>query len=271
MFTTIRDNLIEHLRKDLGLKPKDFVFLHSGMIGLGLVEGGIATITEAFNEVLSEGTLVIPTFSYSWCQKESYDRLTTKCPDMGGYAKDAWKDERFIRNENPNFSVSALRNEHNENFIQKLFDNEMTCFGAKSVFGKMYELAKENDGHVILLGGAHNDVVFRSTFVHFVEEKKNAPYRYVKRFSNPEDSNQEVEQLVRFLSEEEYAKVRGTDNGKYKFPIDAIYKTLGEELQSNNLITIKPFGYSQSRMVHIRKFCDFLTEKMEKDPDYLLH
>ena len=80
------------------------------MIGLGQLENGLDTITEAFEEVLSEGLLVIPTFTYSWCEGKDFDPLTTQCPNsVGGYSQKVWQDKRFVRSADPNFSVAALK------------------------------------------------------------------------------------------------------------------------------------------------------------------
>ena len=92
MFTTTKNTLVNHLQDDLKIKKTDLVFLHSGVLGLGKIEGGIETITAAFENVLAEGLLVIPSFSYSWCNNEVFDPLSTGCPKMGTYASEAWKN-----------------------------------------------------------------------------------------------------------------------------------------------------------------------------------
>lgn len=272
MFTTTKENLAHHLSHELGLNKNDLVFLHSGITVLGRIEGGIHTITDAFDEVLSDGILVIPTFTYSWCKSDVYNPLSSECPDMGSYAKEAWKTPDFIRSNNPNFSVASLRNSKNYSIIEYMFSfpSAYTCFGKGSVFDRMYELSSEKDGYILLLGGAHNDVVFRCTFLHYVEELLSVPYRYVKRFRNPENPSEYVEQLVRFVSLKEYRHMRGDAECFYSFPIEAKYHQLGEDLIQSGLIKMVPFGYSKSRMVHIRHFCDWLKRKIKEDQNYLL-
>ena len=268
MFITTKENLVQHLKNDLGLEKNDFVFLHSGLIGLGLIEGGVDIITAAFDEVLSQGILIIPTFSYSWCKGEPFGPLKTECLDMGTYASQAWKDERFVRSSNPNFSVAALQNRHNSEIIKRLFNTAPTCFGIGSVFDNMYRLSHTLDGYIILLGGAHNDVIFRTTFIHYIEEKLCAPSRYLKKFTNRANNKEYVLQLVRFLTSEEYIKIRGEATDRYNFPVKNDYTLLGKDLIKNSLIKIKPFGYSKTRVVAIKDFCDFLEKKLKDDPDY---
>ena len=47
MQKTSKQNLVDHLKNDINLKNNDFVWLHSGVIGLGLLENGIDTFTES--------------------------------------------------------------------------------------------------------------------------------------------------------------------------------------------------------------------------------
>ena len=98
MIKTTFDNIVNHLQQDLNIESDSLVWLHSGIIGMGLLEGGIDTITNAFEKVCYEGALAIPTFTYSWCNLEHFNPETSECPDVGAYAEKAWKDKRFIRN-----------------------------------------------------------------------------------------------------------------------------------------------------------------------------
>ena len=273
MINTNFYDLVNHFKNDLQLEPEALVWLHSGVIGMGVVKGGVETITNAFEKVLSRGALVIPTFTYSWCSGLSFDPNKSECPDVGAYAEKAWQDDRFIRNNNPNFSVAVMDNTDNEEVKSKICDisTRSTCFGKGSVFEKMWQISLDRPGYILLLGGAHNDVVFRTTFLHMVEEKVGIPYRYNKYFYNPEDKDDIVSQYVRYLSKEEYQ----SQNNKLpppnlEFPIVSKYNKLGQDVQNDGLLVKKKFAFSQSRMVPINRFCTWLTSKLEKEPNYLL-
>lgn len=243
--------------------------MHSSLIGLGQLDGGINAITEAFLEVLPEGLLVIPSFTYSWCKKEPFDPRKTECPpDIGVYGRHALGDNRFVRSCDPNFAVAALRSGKNDKLIKRVLNIGKSCFGKKSVFDHMHQMARELNGYVLLLGGAHSDSVFRSTFIHYVEEKAKVPSRYLKKFYNPLDPRDYVEQLVRFISLEEYQQVNGTTLCPYRLPIKSDYARIGEDLIKEKIVIIRPYGYSQSRMVPINEFCDFLNDKFIQNPDY---
>ena len=78
---------------------------------------------------------------YSWCENKAFDPLISECPSMGSYASKVWKDSRFIRNNNPNFSVAMLRNSSNENLIEQVFTKgaEKSCFGKDSFFSNLHK------------------------------------------------------------------------------------------------------------------------------------
>ena len=272
MFKTTLENLVEHLQEDMCISEDSIVWLHSGVLGLGMLKEGVETITEAFSQVLPKGALVIPSFTYSWCNSEVFDPLISECPDMGAYGKVAWKDKRFKRNSNPNFSISVMDQTSNKRVEKALTldQTKWTCFGDGSVFDQMYHLSEDMPGKIVLLGGAHNDVVFRSTFLHYVEEKMVVPYRYRKAFKSPQNSKEAVVQLVRFMSNNEYNNQNGNTNLNYSFPIKERYLKLGEDLIKDKIILQSPFGYSMTKAVSIVTLCDWLENKLKKEPGYLL-
>jgi len=274
MFKTDSENLKKHLQDELYIENNSFIWLHSGLKGLGLLSDGLQTITDTFSTVLSDGALVIPSFSYSWNKGEEFNPLVTECPEMGGYAKMAWKDSRFKRNLNPNFSVSVMDNTQDSKIESTLFspDTRYSCFGEKSSFSSMLKLASEGlPGYILLFGGAHDDVIFRTTFLHMIEESIGVPYRYIKEFKDPAGSDKTISQSVRFLSSAEFLEINGfAAPGKMNFPIQTNYSLLGEDMIKEKLLKIVKFGYSESRIVSIKHFCLWLEAKITDDPEYLL-
>ena len=106
--------------------------------------------------------------------------------------------------------------------------------------------------------------------MHYIEEKVGVPYRYIKRFYNPVDKQDFVEQLSRFLSKEEYLMVSNSNDSSYKFPIKEKYEKLGNDLINENVITRVDFRYSTTRSINIKELCDWLENKIRKDSEYLL-
>ena len=273
MIKTDVKNLIGHLKNDLSIEPESLVWLHSSIMGLGLLKGGINIISNAFEKVLSEGALVIPTFTYSWNNNKSFDIDTTECPDVGNYASNAWKDSRFNRTNNPNFSVSVMDNTKDGQIRKEICHQNFssTCFGSGSVFEKMYDISLDRPSYILLIGGAHNDVIFRTTFIHMVEENVGVPYRYGKLFFDPKNKKTFVEQYVRYLSTDEYI-IESKEKPPFylKFPVKEKYYNLGNDISNNGILTQKKFAYSISKKVKTNHFCDWLREKLNVNPIYLL-
>tara|TARA_Y100001954_G_scaffold208736_1_gene233310 strand:- start:310 stop:1167 length:858 start_codon:yes stop_codon:yes gene_type:complete len=258
MKKTTKKDLISHLKNDLKIEKQDIVFLFSAVWGLGILENGIDTITEAFEEVLPEGLLIVPTFSYSWCKNEAFSPEETPCPDMGVYADSVWKDSKFVRTNQPNFSVCFLKNEYNGTLIKELSAIDHTCFGKGSIFGKLNKTFNDRNSHILLLGGAFKDCLFRCTFIHMVQRKVGVPNRYIKKFYNPSNNGEYVEQLVRFQPGE----------GKKELVED--FSQLGEDLFEAGLLTKNSLAYYDTRAVKVPEFCEFYERKLREDIYYCL-
>ena len=270
MIRTDADSLARHLAEDLGIQKGDLVFVFSGIWGFGHLTNGLDDISNAFRAVIPDGLLIVPTFTYSWCDNEPWDITRTECPDMGAYSNHAWQQADFRRSDNPNFSVAALETKHNQALIDDLFDTDDSCFGERSVFGNILRHGRERRAWILLLGGAFKDCLFRCTFIHYSQQKVNVPYRFEKTFADPEGSDREVSQLVRYLSEEEYLAVNGHPAEGFGFPVEEDFGLFGEDLYREGRLIRSDFAYYESRMVSVADCCDFFEEKALDDPFYCL-
>lgn len=273
MHKTTKQLLLNHLQNDLQIENNALIWLHLGIKGLGFLEDGLLTITQAFKTLLNKGILITPTFSYSWAKNENFYINDKNCNDIGVYANYIIGSKDFVRNQNPNFSIGILDNTKEKLILEKLINKKTmtTCFGKNSVFDLLYKYSKKNPSYILLLGGAHDDVFFRTTFIHYIEEKMKIPYRYNKSFYNPLDRSEKLSQFVRYLSKEEYIKVNNfLPNSSLKFPIKSSYDKMCLDLQKENIINFKKYGYSISRYVKVDIFCDWLENKIKTNPYYLV-
>lgn len=274
MKITSESLLYDHLYYELSIEKNSLIWAHIGIKGLGVLDQGLETITSSFKNVIKDGSLVVPTFSYSWCNNATYDKNKLKNKELGAYSNYIIANKQFIRNSNPNFSVSIMDNTEEKIISTNILDKKtsLTCFGNSSVFNAMYEYSKSNPAYILLLGGAHDDVVFRTTFLHYVEEKVGVPYRYLKKFYNPNDNTDHVEQYVRYRNLKEYKDHNNKPpSNEIHFPIQSKYKKLGDDLFNENILINAKFQYSTSRMVPMYKFCNWLEKKIIKDPYYLIY
>ncbi|MBI4644094.1 MAG: DUF4910 domain-containing protein [Deltaproteobacteria bacterium] len=173
-FSYNRAQMADALRQ-AGLKRGDVVFSHSNVGYFGYPEEGrdanavFLTILGAFQEVIGEeGTLVVPTFTYSFCKRQPFDpdRTPSTC---GMFTEMLRTYPGAQRSRDPIFAVSALGRLAAE--LTREVPPE--CFGKNSFWDRFIKA----DGAVCNLNFDAG-----STFIHYVERCLNVPYRYDKLF-----------------------------------------------------------------------------------------
>jgi aminopeptidase-like protein/aminoglycoside N3'-acetyltransferase len=170
-----RTQMAEALRL-AGLKQGDIVFSHSNVGYFGFPEEGktadiiFQTVLDAFRDVLGEeGTLVVPTFTYSYCKGQPFDPDNT--PSTCGMFTEMLRQYPGVyRSQDPIFSVTALGKQARE----LTADVPTECFGR----GSFWDRFLQADGVICNLNFDAG-----STFIHFVERCLNVPYRYDKLFT----------------------------------------------------------------------------------------
>jgi aminoglycoside 3-N-acetyltransferase len=169
----------DDLRKAVSLLPieaGDTVFSHSNLGFFGRCEGcgNQDDLCEMFFDAVMErigpdGTLVVPTFTYSYPKGEVYVRESTPSK-MGVFAEWVRNHKDSSRSMDPCYSVSAIGKK--STYISDRF--ALNSFGKYSFFAKL----EEHDGRILNFNFDSG-----STFVHYVERKLEVPYRFDKRFS----------------------------------------------------------------------------------------
>ena len=233
MIYTSEKEIAKHLKNKIKIDNNSLVFLHLNISGLGILKNGMTSIINAFSKVLKKGVLVIPTFTYSWSNKKKFSTKTLCDPkNVGLFSNFVLKSKKFKRTHNPNFSVAVMDNTKGKSIEKRLINKKtvLTCFGKNSVFDIMYNYSKKKKSFIILLGGAHDDVQFRTTFLHYIEEELLVPYRYKKKIYNPKNKRKYIIQFSRYLTKKEYIENSNTRKEEFKFPINPSYKKLGIDL-----------------------------------------
>lgn len=99
--------------KELGLKEGDIILVHSSFKSFGGVEGGSQTVINAFLYILgSEGTLIMPTFTFKFCEEynetgEGYFDVDNTPSEMDILTEIVRKMPRAKRSVNPINSVAV--------------------------------------------------------------------------------------------------------------------------------------------------------------------
>jgi aminopeptidase-like protein/aminoglycoside N3'-acetyltransferase len=176
------EELVAGLR-DVGLQPGDVVFLHVCADNLGSLQGSDspesrceALLAALIDVVGQHGTLLVPTYTFSFCKREQFDLQAT--PTEGG----PWSTlveflEYFrrlpgtVRSADPIHSVAGRGPRAKE----LLADVAPTCFGRDSVFDRLHRI----NGKICMLGVG----LYEASFQHHVEEMCGVPFRYKKLFT----------------------------------------------------------------------------------------
>lgn len=172
-----RKNFVVSL-KNSGLKSGDTVMLHSDLGVFGKFAPKVSpqfiadAVIDSFLEVLgSKGTLIIPTFTYSFCNGVDYNPKTSKST-IGALPNLVLKRKDGLRTLHPLFSTFVIG--HSKNRYQQA--STETSFGKNSLF----DFILQDNALIASLGVK---LVSTATLFHHIEQLGRVPYRYYKTFS----------------------------------------------------------------------------------------
>ncbi len=154
----------------------DVLFVHSD-ISFGIPAPGVkrAYLKEVLIDILrdlSVETLIFPTFTFSFCNKEDYD-VQNSSTRMGMLPEYVRTRQDAIRTDDPIMSVAIMGN--SKGFERMSGDSP--C-GRGGIFDQLHNSGKRVK---FLFFGTFVTKCF--TFLHYVEEIKSVPYRYSKEFT----------------------------------------------------------------------------------------
>lgn len=168
---TIKDAL-----QKIGVNKGDTIFSHSNVGFFGRPEGAFNernifnTIKNAIFEVIGDsGTLIVPTFTYSFCNNKLFDIENSKS-NCGFFAEMVRKSPDSYRSCDPLISVAAI-GKLAKYFTQNAPENS---YGDDSFFDRFFN----SNGKI-----CNFNFDAGSTFVHYVERKLKVPYRFDKTFN----------------------------------------------------------------------------------------
>lgn len=194
----------------LGLKSNDTVMVH-GDAGVAAQFSHIPSSDQLKNLIeelvlyFQNGTVIVPTFSYSFTKKETFNNNTTPS-DIGLFSESFRLTGGVVRSCHPIFSVAAYGN-HKDEFVETSITD---CFGTNTFFDAL----RKKNAKLMCLGCSFD----RVTFIHHVEQMQQIAYRYFKTFSgkvicNGEEKIVETRYFVRNLeiaSESDLALLKQT-------------------------------------------------------------
>ncbi|EDF9389126.1 acetyltransferase [Campylobacter coli] len=157
----------------LGIKRGDILCVHTELMKFGIPllsrNEFLQTILNCFFEVIGqEGTLIMPTFTYSFCKNEVYDKVHSK--GKVGVLNEFFRTSGggVRRTSDPIFSF-AVKGAKADIFLKE----NSSCFGKDSV----YEILTREGGKFMLLG-----LNYGHALTHYAEERNTSFCRYFKEF-----------------------------------------------------------------------------------------
>lgn len=152
----------------------DVLYIHTDMtFGLPVLKRGevLGELLEVI-ESLGVGTLVFPTFTFSFCNNEVFDVQNSRTA-MGALNEFARKSGRGVRSTDPLLSVYVMGDKLN------LVDNlSEYSIGIGSNYDRLHLCGKEVS---FLFFGANMSECF--TYTHYMEAAFKVPYRYDREFN----------------------------------------------------------------------------------------
>ncbi len=244
----------DELKKALvsvGVQKGDILICHLGMSKLGLpkelYEGKTKfdVIYSAIREIIgNEGTLFVPTYTYSFCKGEIFDPLET--PSQVGYFGEALRKLKGAkRSVDPIFSVAGI-GPHAEKLLENLPHN---CFGAGSFLDRLGQVrAKQCNIGVSL---------HFTSGMHYLEQLAKVPYRYPKLFSGY------VKENGKLLKQTWLYAVLVL--GKLGNPM---YERIETDEQTQHLWFSAKVGLGHINCIGYQELYVFLSSKLAQDPWY---
>ena len=236
----------------LPLSAGDVVLSHSNIGFFGRLEGaqGADDVCAALAEAILArigpgGTLVVPTFTYSFPNKEVFD-VENSFSKMGVFAEWVRRQPNARRSADPCYSVAAIGAWATE-LTQAAPENS---FGPDSFFERFHKLG----GKVLNLNFDAG-----STLIHYVERVLRVPYRFDKTFHGTiREQGREREATsviwVRYLSDDALAAVFE--------PFDTVARTSGR-------FVTRPLGRGTVGVISSRDTYELIAETLPLRPWFL--
>jgi aminoglycoside 3-N-acetyltransferase len=238
--------------QQLGINKFDTLMVHgnAGVAAQLISIDSNERLEYLFNQLVEyvkdEGTIVIPTFSYSFTKGENFNVDDTES-SVGQFSEIFRKKFSTSRSHHPIFSMCSIGKFSNE-FKQT---SNQDCFGENTAFDLLYK----KNAKIICLGCDIN----RITFTHYVEQAAKVPYRYFKFFSGLVISkNSSYKQETSYF-------VRDID----KNSISNLDK-LKEELIKRGAYKEALFGRYLVSSISAMDFFNVASELISKDPNSLI-
>ena len=249
--TSIRE--ISELLSHLGIDRGQIVMIHSALFTLGRIEGGLQGFYEAVrNSIGEEGTLIVPTFTYSYRRKQIFDVYNSKTSrEIGVFAEFVRQIPGAVRSLDPLFAMSAIGPKADE-LMGRTSHN---CFGAGSIYERLFAEQTSFVGVGITYGSG------LTAFLH-LERLADVGYRHEMKFDGVTIGYEGVcdnDWAIHFVRDEEsYPNIRSDRS------------VIGARLEETKISKAVDFGSGHHFAIPAQGFRDFVLSALEDDPEIMV-
>ena len=161
----------------LKIEKGDVILLTSDITDLFLQcqENGeimdVNILLDNFQEAIGEeGTLLVPTYNWGFCQGKAFDYKKTPSK-TGAFGNAALRRKDFTRTKHPIYSFAVW----GKDAVKLAEMDNIESFGPDSPFAYLEQVDAKN----VFIGASLRNSF---TYIHYIEQKLKAPYRFSKVF-----------------------------------------------------------------------------------------
>ena len=241
--------LIQAIR-NVGIQEGDVVSLQVSLGRLGYMKDGwdmknlSRLVIESFLKVLSpEGTLLVPTYTYSIGKGEIYEVETTPSV-IGDFTEIFRARENVIRSRDPMLSTAGIGSAAK----RILREISFSCYGKGSTFDNIYA----ENGKICTLGIG----IYWATFRHYIEESAAVPFRFLKKFKGiVKEAGKEKEEIWSY-----FAAPKGVTNCQPNgIPLENV-------LTKTGLICEQKVGKGAIKSISAKNYLNIGLDELKKNP-----
>ena len=246
---TIRDLDLIKAMKELGIEKDDDICIHRELykIGKPLLEKNklCERISNLFLDICLKGTILMPTFTYSFCKNEIYN-VQESFSTMGILSEHFRHKKGVMRTKCPIFSFAVFWTN-----ARDYLDISNEVLGKNSVYEKLIQ----HRGKIVLFGNWYKGY----TFFHYLETLLGVSYRYPKIFRGI---------VSNFGSKYSHEVVYSVRDLEVSSEID--YMRLANFLKESQCLKILPFGGGEIGVIDLVEAKAAINDKISNNEKYFV-
>jgi len=237
---TIDSGLLKKRLLDIGLKKGMNVYVHSSLSSFGYIEGGPNTVLEVLDDIVNDGTIIMPTFTHFKKEFNLNDVCWT-----GKIAETFRLQNNTHRSVHPTHSVAARGKD--ANYLIKDHEKSERPFDENSPFYKLTRL----DSYILMLGTENNSMI------HYVQDKVKFPNLFLKGVHNYKFKNK----ILKTKLHHPLGSITYICKGKQCTDVDFLIKFYKDEkFEEKDIMKTLKIGKAVCHLIKTKEFVNISTK-----------